>query len=65
MDGIFLADVQVSDIFGLILDILGGLLDIFIQILAHFWIILPLLAYYDNLFTAFVSRIWINASGAQ
>ena len=55
----------ILDICGLILDISGGVLDIFIQILAHLQIILPLWAYYDNFFTAFVSRIWINASGAQ
>ena len=56
---------QILDIFGFILDNLGGLLDIFIQILAHFQIILPLWANYNDFFTAFVSRILINASGAQ
>ena len=55
----------ILDIFGLILDILEGLLNILIQILANFQIILPLLAYHDNFFTAFVIRIWIKASVAQ
>ena len=53
------------DIFWLILDILGVLSDI----LNKFWLIFKLSDRFGLImmifFTAFVSSIWINASGAQ
>ena len=47
----------------------GGCLDIFrlnLGILERIWDIFgPFFAEYDNFFTAFVSKIWINEPGAK